>query len=245
MRTSQVYSGRPPVGASVMLRPLELPPAPQRPTVVTLRSVVVAALCILTTGCLGSSGTAPSPPTHPGTTVRLVSFETSAVNGYRLRLRHPASWQRYHTGCVSSFTATMVNLGVGEVRPLGSRTSHPSPGVTEIKCGPVIGRVLAPGTIALTWTADAFPRRVGQSPLATVPGRLLQTPTGWEEKLRVSGPGRCLGAIADETITADLAAASSHGYSFEMQACLRRPDLALHGRQVLAMVRSARFVRSR
>jgi hypothetical protein len=172
----------------------------------------------------------------------MVSFETSAVDGYRLRLRYPASWTRYHTGCVSSFTATMVNLGVGEVRPLGTRTSHPSPGVTEIKCGPVIGRGLRPGAVALTWTADAFPRRVGQSPLATVPGRLFRTPTGWQEKLRVSGPGPCLGAMADETVTANLAARTSHGYSFEMQACLRRPGLALHGHEVLAMVRSARFV---
>ena len=113
-----------------------------------LRLVVIAVVCILATDCRGSSGAGSAPSTDHGTAVRLVSYETSAVNGYRLRLRYPASWQRHHTGCVSSFTATMVNLGVGEVRPLGSRTSHPSPGVTEIKCGPVIGRVLAPGAVA-------------------------------------------------------------------------------------------------
>src|SRR5205085_8082583 len=95
-----------------------------------LRLVVIAVVCILATDCRGSSGAGSAPTTDHGTAVRLVSYETSAVNGYRLRLRYPASWQRHHTGCVSSFTATMVNLGVGEVRPLGSRTSHPSPGVT-------------------------------------------------------------------------------------------------------------------
>lgn len=209
-----------------------------------LRLVRGATLCILATGCLGSSGAASFPSTHRGTTERLVQFETSAMNGYRMRLRYPASWQRYHTGCVSSFTATIVNVGVGEVHPLGSRTSHPSPGVTEIQCGPPIGRTLAPGAIALNWTADGFPHRVGESPLSTVPGRLLRTSAGWPEKLRISGPGRCMGAMADETITADVATRPS-GYLFDMQACLRRPGLAVHRRQVLAMVRSARFVPSR
>lgn len=173
--------------------------------------------------------------------MRLVSFETSGVDGYRLRLRYPASWRRYRTGCVSSFTDTMVNVGVGEEHPLGSRTSHPSPGVTEIRCGQPIGRVLAQGAIAVTWTADAFPMSQGQSPLARVPGRLLRTSTGWWQKLRVSGHGQCSGAMADETITADLAA-SSDGYFFEMQACLRSPNGAAHAKQVLSMLHDARLV---
>lgn len=208
-----------------------------------LRFARVAALCILATGCLGSSGAGTSPSTDRKATEPVVQFETSAIDGYRLRVRYPASWRRYHTGCVSSFTATMVNLGMGELHPLGSRTSHPSPGVTEIRCGPPIGRRLAPGAVSLTWTAGALPHPAGQSPLATVTGRLLRTSMGWQEKLRVSGPGRCMGATADQTITAVVAARPS-GYLFEMQACLRQPGLAPHGDEVLAMVRSARFVPS-
>jgi hypothetical protein len=109
----------------------ELPAAPRRQRVMARVVVTIAALCILAAGCFGSGGTASPTSTHPAAAVRLVSFETPAVNGYHLRLRYPASWQRYHTGCVSSFTDTMVNVGVGEEHPLGSRTSHPSPGVTE------------------------------------------------------------------------------------------------------------------
>lgn len=210
-----------------------------------VRWLIVVGLCVLAAGCLGSGGAAPSPAGRSSIVVRLGSFETPAVNGYRLRLRYPAAWRRYHTGCVSSFTATMVNVGVGEVRPLGSRKSHPSPGVTEIDCGPPIGRTLAPGAVAVTWTADAFPMTGGESPLARVHGRLVRRRDGWSEKLRVGGHDGCPAATADESITADLAAPSSRGYSFEMQACLRGPDLALHAHEVLAMVRSTRFVPTR
>jgi hypothetical protein len=198
---------------------------------------------MLSAGCLGSAGAASSGPARAVTVAPRVSFETSAVDGYRLHLRYPAAWRRYGTGCVSSFTATIMNLGVGEDHPLGSRTSHPSPGVTEIECGPPIGRTLAPGAVAVTWTADAFPMPVGESPLARVPGHLRRRPDGWFEKIHVGDGRGCPEPATDETITAALAAPSSRGYSFEMQACLRGPALGLHAHEVLAMVRSTRFLR--
>ncbi|HEX5251346.1 MAG TPA: hypothetical protein VFW14_16910 [Gaiellales bacterium] len=200
---------------------------------------------MLSGGCLGSAGTAASTSAPAAAAVRLVSLETPAVDDYRLRMGVPASWRRYRTGCVSSFTATMVNIGMGEMHPLGSRTSNPSPGVTRIVCGPPIGHLLAPGAVAVTWTAGAFPRPVGESPLARVPGRLVRRPDGWFEKIHVGGGRGCPQPTTDETITAVLAAPWSRGYSFDMQACLRGPGLALHRREVLSMVRSTRFVRSR
>jgi hypothetical protein len=198
---------------------------------------------MLCAGCLGSGGTAASTSAPAARVVRLVWLETPAVDGYRLRMRVPASWRRYHTGCVSSFTATIVNVGVGEEHPLGSRTSNPSPGVTEVACGPPIGHVLAPGAIAVTWTAAGFPRPVGESPLARVPGRLVPRTDGWVEKLRIGGRSGCPRSSTDGAITAALWARSSRGYSFDMQACLRGPDVGLHAHEVLAMLRSTRFMR--
>jgi hypothetical protein len=203
-------------------------------------TVGVAALLA---GCSlsGGSATRSSSETQGRSDGRLVSYETSAVNGYRIALRYPEAWHRYDWQVVSSFTSSMAYLGTDhEHAPC--KTTHRK-GTTEIACRAPIDR-LGRGGVLVTWTGVGFPSPAGHPPLAGVPGKLVRLPSGWLEKVSIAAHGACPGLDATRSITASFArrSPSASGRSFEMQACLRGPNVAAHTRQVLLMLDDTQFV---
>jgi hypothetical protein len=96
--------------------------------------------------------------------------------------------------------------------------------------------------VLVTWTADGFPQPANHPPLGGVSGKLVRLSSGWLEKVSTGGSSACSGLDSSKSITADFAQPTSHGYWFEMRACMRSPDVVLHTQQVLAMLRDARFV---
>jgi hypothetical protein len=170
--------------------------------------------------------------------VRLATARTSAVNGYGLVLRYPASWRRYDWQVVTSFTDGMAYLSTGREHNPCRTTRHGD--ATEIRCRAPIRR-LAPGGVLVTWTSIAFPEPQRRQPLAGLPGRLVTLPSGWLEKVARNVPGMCSGIGTTTAVTADFARPTSEGVRYEMDACLRAPDVTANLQQVVAMLRDVQF----
>lgn len=161
------------------------------------------------------------------------------MNGYRLVLRYPAGWRRYDWQVISSFTDGVAYLSTGRERQ-PCKTTHAG-GSTETACGAPIDR-LAPGGVLVTWTAIGFPEPPTRKPLAGIPGRLVRLPSGWLEKVSRNAGGACSGIDTTASVTADFARPTDSSDRYEMQACLRAPEVATHTQQVLAMLDHVRFV---
>jgi hypothetical protein len=212
-----------------------------RLTLVGLGLVVLAAGCSWNATTRAGSGAGSTSPPVVVPQVALTTYRTSADNGYRLRLRYPATWRRYDWQVVTSFTDAMAYLSTGRELP-PCKTTHPG-GSTEIACHPPIRR-LAPGELILTWTGVGFPEPRGREPLAGIPGRLVRLSSGWLEKVSASTSPICSEIGATAAVTAGFARPTDGGVRYEMQACMRAPDIARHTQEVRAMLRDVRFVPS-
>ncbi len=180
--------------------------------------VLVAALSALASGCaLGStspthgvSATAGGAPRRPATAV-VVRLTT--YRGHGIVFRYPADWRYRRRGFYSHMTSPVVDLA-------SQPTRNPC---TEHGCGFPVRR-LRPGAVVVMWDQGGGLILPSQRPAVGVHLRVL--------------PRGCRALGGDEELAAQVVLRG--GRVYEAEACLRGPDLAMHEREVHAMLASAR-----
>jgi hypothetical protein len=153
---------------------------------------------------------------------------TASFSAMGLSFRYPATWQRQTwSDDESSFAAPLVSLSTGQQRdPCTVTTSH---GYKSITCASPIGK-LAPGGILVSWDAAGFPTTHLPTPNTTIGGRPAYEKTS-------AGGAWCTTLGGTETITVMIPRTLPDNW-FQMDACLRAPNLSQQAAQISAMLRT-------
>jgi hypothetical protein len=146
-----------------------------------------------------------------------------------LSFSYPAEWRPQSFLETGSFSQLIIFLSPV---PLHDPCTHPQPGASI--CGDPIG-TLPPGGVLVSWYNDGFPRAPGQ-PGVPDPNTIIG---GQAARVTTERPGLCGQFKAEETITADIEQPNG-GNHYDMQACLRSPNLAVAEQRIQAMLASTR-----
>jgi hypothetical protein len=157
------------------------------------------------------------------------SSPTRAFSAGGVSFRYPAAWKT--SPAAWRWKLTFSSL----VTYLATQPMHDpcSTSGNSTTCAPPFG-ALVPGGILVTWTHLGTP---GWS-LAKQPGKAT-TLAGRHARVQIARPGACRYLGASETVTAQVALASSN--SVQMQACLRGSTAKANEARVLAMLASLRI----
>ena len=159
---------------------------------------------------------------------KLSQFDNELV-----RFNYPSSWtaDTFPKPDISMFSSAMVSL---------SNEAMHAPCVRDgstVTCSlPLTG--LGSGGVLVVWSADAFPGWT----LAREPGRPVSVNGHAGKESSVSGRGSCV-IGTQEDITLVVARIATANY-YEMDACLRGPDLARERSDIQAMIASTKILRS-
>jgi hypothetical protein len=174
------------------------------------------------------TSTASLSSTPSVTTTTAPARLDAAFDNGGLSFSYPAEWRPQSFLEVGSFFELITYLSTVT---LHDPCTHPQPGMSI--CGDPIGTV-PPGGVLVMWGNVGFPRTAGQpevrNPNSTIGGQHARVTT--------DRPGLCGQFKAEETITADIERPGGNHY--EMQACLRSPNLSLSEQRVQAMLTSTR-----
>lgn|ERR1700678_702229 len=196
--------------------------------------ILAAAAIPLVCGCTAAGHA--DPRSSGGTVTALTKAAATTVatkrfSAMKLSFSYPASWRSgTWTNDVSSFSASIVFLSTSPMT--APCTATRSPGRITTSCGYPVRGVQA-GGIVVSWSVNGFPT-VAHAPKgnATVAGLpALETR---------SKPGWCVTLGGSEAITVKIWPSASAGGWYEMDACLRGPDLAQHRTEISAMLKSVR-----
>ena len=179
-------------------------------------ALVAVAVCVALPFARTPAG--PARPTAPAT-----------FSAMGLSFRYPATWHPGTWNDVSSFTTLIVYLSTGPQHDPCTVTHNP--GVTSVNCTDPVGS-LPPGGILVRWEAAGFPTFHLPKPNTTIAGRpAVQTKTrgGW-----------CASLGATETITV-LIPRDTPGNWYQLDACLRAPNLPQQEAQISAMLTTVRI----
>jgi len=183
--------------------------------------------CLAALAGVLAAWSAASPRSKPA----LATYRNSFVT-----FQYPAAWSRgaWRTPQQALHFDPMVFLSTQPTHD-PCTTSTALGGGTSITCGWPVSR-LAPGGVVLRWENRGSP---GVS-LASFPG--LSTRVGGRSaKLSTRLPGSCGGLGAQAAISVAIARPLASNWT-AFEACLRGPNLAVHMRQVRALLASARFL---
>ena len=185
---------------------------------------VAAIATALASGCTAPSHARPAATTGP-------AAATANFSAMGVAFRYPAAWRsRTWSDDVSSFTGSIVYLSTLRQHDPCSVTT--SPGRITTVCGDPVGK-LPPGGVLVRWNADGFPNWNMPEANTAIGGRPAT-------ETRTSG-GWCATLGGTETITIIIPRASDNWY--QMDACLRGPDLAHDEAQISAMLGSVRIAK--
>ena len=157
---------------------------------------------------------------------------TASFSSMGLSFRYPATWQRQTwSDDVSSFTAPLVSLSTGQQRDPCTVTT--GKGYKSVTCTSPIGK-LAPGGILVSWDAAGFPTTHLPTPNTTIAGRPAYEKT-------TTGDTWCTTTLGGtETITVMIPRTVPYNW-FQMDACLRAPDLSHQAAQISALLRTVQL----
>lgn len=197
----------------------------------TRARIVLAACLLVTSGCFGSGSRAAAHHAF-----RWPVVQTHQANGYALRFSYPPNWRLYRWQVVSSFSSSMAYLSTDREHNPCRQTA--SSGGIEIRCAsPLYGR-LAPGGVFAEWNTWAWPTGAFAGF-----GGVGQRVDGWFARVHTSPGGkRCALVGGSESIVVHLARTRHAGEGYELDACLRGPDLARGQALIERLLRSTRLI---
>jgi hypothetical protein len=163
----------------------------------------------------------------PASPARSAAPATFSAMG--LSFRYPATWHSGTWNDVSSFTALIVYLSTGPQHNPCTVTHNP--GVTSVNCANPVGP-LPPGGVLVRWEAAGFPGFHLPKPNTTIAGR-----PAFETK---ASSGSCASLGATETITVLIPRDTPDNW-YQMDACLRAPNLPHQEAQISAMLTTVRI----
>lgn len=146
-----------------------------------------------------------------------------------LGFEHPACWATVHYRETSSSSSSLVDLSNQQMHNPCKQVFRPKTGIV---CTWPLGRMKARGVLVM-WSTNGSPGWT----LAKAPGRSI-TVGGREAHEQVARPGLCSSIGGQESISVDIAAASTSNYD-AMTACLRGPGLTQTVAEVNRMLSSA------
>jgi hypothetical protein len=186
-------------------------------------ALAVVAVCVALPFARTPAGPAHQAPVRSEPVAMTASFSSMGLS-----FRYPATWQRQTwSDDESSFAAPLVSLSTGQQRdPCTVTTSH---GYKSITCASPIGK-LAPGGILVSWDAAGFPTTHLPTPNTTIGGRPAYEKTS-------AGGAWCTTLGGTETITVMIPRTLPDNW-FQMDACLRAPNLSQQAAQISAMLRT-------
>jgi hypothetical protein len=151
---------------------------------------------------------------------------TASFIAMGLSFRYPATWQRQSwSGDVASFATPIVSLSSGPLRNPCTVTT--SLGARTVTCAYPVGH-LPPGGVLVSWDAVGFPTTHLPTPNTTIGGRPAVETTA-------TGGAWCASLGGTETITVMIPRPMPDNW-YQLDACLRGPDLAQQEAQVSAML---------
>jgi hypothetical protein len=180
--------------------------------------VLVAAMSALASGCaLGSASPTHGVSATAGGAARrpdaAVVARLATYRGHGIAFRYPAAWRYRRRGVYSHMTSPVVDLA-------SQPTRNPC---THRGCW-FPARRLRPGAVVVIWDQGGGLILPSHPPAVGVRVRVL--------------PRGCRALGGDEELTAQVVLPG--GRVYQAEACLRGPDLAIHEREVRAMLASAR-----
>jgi hypothetical protein len=183
--------------------------------VVTSRTRLATALAVVAVSVALPFARTPAAPAS-----------TATFSAMGLSFRYPANWQTATSNNdVSSFSALIVYLSTSRLRPPCAFTT--SPGLRQMACPYPLAEV-PPGGVLVRWAADGSPAPRLPNPNVTIGGHPAI-------EFKTSQDGWCQALEGTETIRV-MIPRTAPGNWYEMDACLRPPNLPHQEAQIAAML---------
>jgi len=185
--------------------------------------LTAAVLAVIGIG-IGLSASSWQKPSLPAHNMRLSEFKDSSV-----RFDYPSSWTAAVIPDSTMFTSAAVFLS-HEANPRCAARYGITRSVSLPGCG------LGSDGVLVEWSFGGFPLWT----LARTPGQRVTVDGQPGKQLSVSGGGSCVTGT-QESVTLLIARPVPYNF-YEMNACLRGPDLAQGRSEIQAMITSAKIL---